>query len=364
MRKLGKPALGITLRHVEQVIALADPVEAAATILGVVNPPADEVLAQDVVGGFLIDLGVGEERLAGLGVAGVVLHLPAQILSLRVQGVLTGRNAASRIDQPTVRHERHQAVGPVALPAQHADIGGTVGGVGVRAVEIRRVEAALAVDLGRQRFGLSVGEARILERVEHHFGGLGALGIFGPSLCPRRMRGWLVRVRLVKILQAPGRTTATQSPHRVKLLGAAVFGAFLQSTDQLPKRLEQLEVGLLDALVLLVQILKLDRAARGPLGLVGPVCRARLTLGDVLGMAGLEGCALLLHGLGLALLGLACRAGTLLAEADDLLAAVDAGLDHMRLGRVARRAAWLVEREAVFVDHFFLAALMLSTKLG
>ena len=352
------------MRHVEQVIALADPVEAAATVLGVVNPPADEVLAQDVMRGFLIDVRVGEERLTGPRVAGVVLHLPAQILSLRVQGVLTGRDAASRIDQPTVSHERHQAVGPVTLPAQHADIGRLVGGVGVRAKKIRRVEAALAVDLGRQRFGLRVGEARILERVEHHLGGLGALGVFGPSLCLRRMRRGLVRVRLVKILQAPGRATATQSPHRVELLGAAVLGPSLQSTDQVLERFEHLEVGLLDARVLLIKILKLDRAACGPLGLVGPVGRARLALRDVLGVASLEGCALLLHGLGLALLGLACRAGSLLAKANDLFLAVDAGLDHVRLGRVARRAAWLVEWQAVFVDHFFLAARMLSTKLG
>jgi hypothetical protein len=36
----------------------------------------------------------------------------------------------------------------------------------------------------------------------------------------------------------------------------------------------------------------------------------------------------------------------------------------VRLGRVVRRAARLVERQAVFVDHFFLAARMLSTRFG
>lgn len=84
-------------------------------------------------------------------------------------------------------------------------------------------------------------------------------------------------------------------------------------------------------------------------------------------MARLEAGPLLLHPVGLASLRLARRLGALLAKADDLFPTIHLGLYNVRLGGMARRAARLVERQAILIDelgHFFLAARMLSTRFG
>ena len=125
-----------------------------------------------------------------------------------------------------------------------------------------------------------------------------------------------------------------------------------------------LKVGLLDALVLLVKFLKRYGATLGPLNFVCPIGWAGLALGNVRAMASLERRALGLHGVALAFLRLACRAGPLLAEPNDLLAAVNHRLHDVRLGRMVRRAARPIKLQAVLVYHFFLAARMLSTMFG
>lgn len=84
-------------------------------------------------------------------------------------------------------------------------------------------------------------------------------------------------------------------------------------------------------------------------------------------MPRLEASALGLHSFRFAFLGLAGSAGALLAKANDLLFAVVAGLNDVRLLGMIGRAARLVASHAIFVDalgHFFRAARMLSTMLG